>query len=335
MGSTDNGEHVFVVGSSRSGTTLVNTILLSSPLYARYRAETQLLNGCEIKYGDLAKQTSKKRFLTDWLRSRQFKRSGLTQKEFETLLFNKNTTSYIHLLSGFMNMVSAKQDCQRWVDSTPGNAFCLAQISIHFPNAKVIHVIRDGRAVALSLAKLGWSGVRTKNHDKALCYSAIKWEHSVLAAQSAKDCLGSRYHEIQYEKLVADPKQEIEKLSSFLQVPGLSYKENQSSAESKKQDSSELKRTNSAFGDMPKGISTHAANRWKKSLSKRQICKIEAIVDNTLKQLGYTSITKSTPPIRYLVNGYIYRITIGLKRYLKYNFRLGKLTISPLELDQD
>ena len=335
MSPTDNGEHVFVVGSSRSGTTLVNTVLLSSPLYARYRAETQLLSGCELKYGDLAKPSSKQRFLSDWLRSRQFKRSGLTQQEFEDILFDKNTTSYIRLLSGFMNMISSKQGCQRWVDSTPGNAFCLKQISAHFPNAKVLHVIRDGRAVALSLAKLGWSGVRTGNYDKALCYSAIKWEHSVFAAQSARNLFGSRYHEIQYEKLVENPARELEKLSNFLQVPDLSYKPNENNTGSKEQQSSTQKRTNSAFGDMPAGISTQAANRWKAALSQSQICRIESIVGDTLEQLDYMLISNSAPSLVHILNGYRFRFFIGLKRYIKYNLGLGRFTISPLELDQD
>lgn len=335
MNHPDNGEHVFVVGSSRSGTTLVNTILLSSPLYANYRAETQLLNGCDIKYGQLTKSSSKKYFLSEWLRSRQFKRSGLSQEEFEALLFDDGTTSYFQLQSKFMAAVAAKQSRDRWVDSTPANAFNLEKIATSFPKAKVVHVIRDGRAVALSLAKLGWSGIKTDNFDNALCYSAIKWEQSVLAAKAAQSFLGERYYEIRYENLVNNTSQELVALSKFIGTPGLNYKANTHSTGIDKQLRTTEKQTNSAFGDMTSGISNHAVNRWKESLSDAQINAVEATVNSTLKKLGYLDKLHSPDAIQVFWNACRYRGVVNIKHFIKDTVWPGRLTTSPLELDQD
>lgn len=334
MNNIDNDEHVFVVGSSRSGTTLVHTILLSSPIYAQYRAETQILNGCELKYGDLSKTSSKQKFLSDWLRSRQFKRSGLTIKEFSALLFDKNTSSYTLLLSKFMRLIADKQNCQRWVDSTPGYAFYLKQIAEHFPNSKVVHVIRDGRAVALSLAKLGWSGINTNSFDKALCYSAIKWEKSILAARTSKDLLGDRYHEIQYEKLVKNPEQEQKLLSEFLGLTTkLSYENGISRIRSLEQHSTLKKQTNSAFSDMSAGLSIQAVNRWKSALTQTQIRKIESLVGDRLIQLGYTINTEKDLQKSPFINKF--RFISGLIHQIKTLPGMGQFTTTPLELDQD
>lgn len=332
----DYSEHVFVVGSSRSGTTLVTTLLLSSPIYASYRAETQLLNGCELKYGNLSKQESKKKFLADWLRSRQFRRSGLTQEECKNLVLNKEITTYVRLLSEFMNIVAERQGCERWVDGTPGNALSLDLIAEYFPNARVVHVIRDGRAVALSRAKLGWCGVRTDSFDKALCYSAIKWERSVQTARSAKSFLGRRYYEIQYENLVGDPTQELGKLSEFLRIPEFVYDVKDSVHDgSKESDCSNLHHTNSVFGDMPAGISTQAVSRWQNVLTQTQICAIESTIGDTLTQLGYTHSTFCKPSVHHLINGHWCRFVIGLKNLAKENMRIGRFTHTPLEVDRD
>jgi len=336
MNAKDYGEHVFVVGSSRSGTTLVNTILLSCPLYAVYRAETQILNGCDTKYGDLANKRSREIFLSDWFRSRQFLRSGLTKEEFLGLLNSTDTHSYIRLLSKFMNMVAAKQQRDRWVDSTPGNISALAEISDYFPNAKVIHVIRDGRAVALSRTKLGWSGVNTNNFEKALGYSALMWENSVLAARKARSFLPRRYIEVRYEQLVECPDYVVNSLSEFLNLPNLGYEHiNKGNDFTRNGSSTPIRSTNSAFGDMSAGISKQAAYRWKDSLTKDQISRIESFVGQTLETLGYPLVTNKKLNLKYSIEKLWIRSFIKAKSHIKKIATLGRLGATPLEVGVD
>lgn len=333
----DNREHVFVVGSSRSGTTLVTTILWSCPVYAKYQSETHLLYGCKKKYGDLARGKAKEMFLSDWLRSRQFKRSGLTRKECEDLVLNPENTTYVQLLSQFMNLVAAKQGCDRWIDGTPSNALCLEEIAEHFPNARVIHVIRDGRAVALSRAKLGWCGVRTNKFENALCYSAIYWERSVQAVRSIRSLLGERYLEIRYEALVANPAVEINKLSKFLKIPTIVFNPDRNTNTHSQLSKTPLSNysANSAFGDMPVGISTKAAYRWQEALTPEQVCLIENIVGDTLVQIGYTLSTSCAPSLYNSTKAKLCRFVVQIKQAIKDRLHTSSFVNTPLELDRE
>jgi hypothetical protein len=56
-----------------------------------------------------------------------------------------------------MNEIASKQGANRWIDSTPTNIPHMFRISRDFPEARFIHIIRDGRDVALSLEKRAWS----------------------------------------------------------------------------------------------------------------------------------------------------------------------------------
>ena len=108
--------------------------------------------------------------LREWLRSRAFEISGLSANEIEAKVMAEcsNGSDFIRTV---MNDVASKQGVDRWIDSTPTNIPHMLRISRDFPEVRFIHIIRDGRDVALSLEKRSWS--RPLPWD-----SAIRGEHS-------------------------------------------------------------------------------------------------------------------------------------------------------------
>jgi hypothetical protein len=332
----DKGEHVFVVGSSRSGTTLVYSILQASCLYARYPAENKLLNACKAKYGDLKNGRSRNRFLEDWLRSVQFKRSGLTKEKFMSAFNGNGASTYPAVLGLFMNLVAAEQQCERWIDDTPDNVFSLREISDQFPDARVIHVIRDGRAVALSLARLGWCGVRTDNFDKALCYSALKWQQSVAAGRKAAVFLGDRYFELSYEQLVQDYDRVVNELCRFLDIPPIDSEAlSGGRINVGRNPESSLGTPNTPFDDLSTGISDKAAFRWKTALTGKQISMIEGYVGRMLTDLGYPLVGEQGLPAGVLFSRLWRRSILNVRKYLKHNTMIGRLSSTPLEISPE
>ena len=73
-----------------------------------------------------------------------------------------------------------------------------------FPNAKFIHIIRDGRDVALSRRKVGWTGTRSRDPLKKLLCAAKSWEMAIKEGQTAGKGLGNDYTEIRWICQVQD-----------------------------------------------------------------------------------------------------------------------------------
>lgn len=106
----------------------------------------------------------------------------------------------------------------RWGDKTPIYTSYLQLIHRLFPDAQVLHVIRDGRDVALSTLDK-WGG---KEPHVDIYYAARIWVRRIRQAQWASAELGPQlYHELRYENLVEDPETELQTICEFLHEPYL------------------------------------------------------------------------------------------------------------------
>ena len=74
---------VFVLGCPRSGTTLLYHMLLSAGNFVVYRAESQVFNLLEPRFGDLRIARNRRRLLEAWENSSLFTKTGLDAKQVE------------------------------------------------------------------------------------------------------------------------------------------------------------------------------------------------------------------------------------------------------------
>src|SRR6202161_1674182 len=74
---------VFVIGCSRSGTTLLYHMLLSSGNFAIYRMESQIFTLLEPRFRPLTKLQNRRRMLDVWYGTRLYERSGLVPADIE------------------------------------------------------------------------------------------------------------------------------------------------------------------------------------------------------------------------------------------------------------
>ena len=76
-----------------------------------------------------------------------------------------------------------------------------------------IHIIRDGRDVALSLSEVSWG-------PDDITVAAEKWASELRKARKrAKNLVGGTYMEIHYEDLVTDPEPVLRKVADFADLP--------------------------------------------------------------------------------------------------------------------
>jgi hypothetical protein len=108
-----------------------------------------------------------------------------------------------------------------WGWKDPRNTFTLDSWLKVFPNAKVIHIYRNGLDVALSLASRSMkkSG---KGYGEALKETTVGfnlWEKYVAQAFSFEPVLGDRMVTVQFEKILVSDENEIQKLEAFVGRP--------------------------------------------------------------------------------------------------------------------
>lgn len=153
VGSVRSNAPIFSLGCSRSGTTLLYHMLLSAGNFAVYRSESFILNLLEPRFRPLSRPRNRRRMLDAWYTTFLFKRTGLEPSAVDARIMSecRNGGDFLRI---FMEEICRKQGVERWAETTGEHLLYMREIKKAIPNARVIHVIRDGRDVALSWEKL-------------------------------------------------------------------------------------------------------------------------------------------------------------------------------------
>jgi hypothetical protein len=77
------------------------------------------------------------------------------------------------------------------------------ELKSYYPEAKFVHVVRDGRSVAVSQRKHGGAKY-SRNPRRQLIWSANVWAQQVTAGRRASALGNDRYLEVRYEDIVTD-----------------------------------------------------------------------------------------------------------------------------------
>ena len=125
-------------------------------------------------------------------------------------------------------------DRSRFVDKTLLHCFRVRLLKLIFPDAKFIHIIRDGRAVAFSilnkiriagdqnpLFRIGFKDILGDNFQSQrseLYNYGLGWAEFVKKGREANAFGPSSYHEIRYENLIREPYQELKDVIEFCEL---------------------------------------------------------------------------------------------------------------------
>ena len=110
------------------------------------------------------------------------------------------------------------------VEKTPLNILAFLDLAALFPEAKFIHVVRDGRDVAASLLQRDWRDPQSGApfpHVTDAASAAAYWNGIVAIGRQIEKHMDSpdRLHILSYEALTRDPKKTLRNLFLFLDAP--------------------------------------------------------------------------------------------------------------------
>ena len=129
---------------------------------------------------------------------------GLNTRHFMAL--QAGARSQTEFVEGFMDWCLAETGTSIWAEKTPRNILHFPTILEMFPNARLVHMLRDGRDVVASILKAPWRHDRHqgKSREERVADAARLWRDSV----SAGLCLRAdpRVHLLCYEDFVASPR---------------------------------------------------------------------------------------------------------------------------------
>ena len=318
---------VFVLGCHRSGTNLLYDTLMSAGGFARYADELCVYQTLIPRFGDLRFQSHRRKLMDVWLRSKAFRRSGLDTEEIRAEIVEKCASGgdfYQIVMGGIVR----KQSAQRWAAYGPDNAFYIPQIQREIPAALFIHIIRDGRDVALGLSKKPWIPSLPWDTSRRFLIMGAFWKWMVLKGQQNGRLAGSNYIEVQFENLVLNPRETLARLSDFLSQE-LDYDRIQHSAVGT------VVRPNSSHYSESTAGDFNPAGRWRKQISAQDLSDFEALYGDLLQNLGYKRASNEigSPRLSNRVVRTLYPFFFESKLQLKSRTPLRRLaSLTPLEI---
>jgi hypothetical protein len=186
----------------------------------------------------------------------------------------------------------------RWGDKTPPYIRILPELATLYPEAKFIHLVRDGHDVAKSFRNQGWNG-------KWLFRNTVEWKEAITLYNSYKRTkLADRIFEVKYENMVLDTEATVKKICSFLEEcfePGMLNWENQGHDKIPQR---ELHIHDKIFRRPQKSD----VLKWRRELSLLEILLTESFIHDELKSVGYNVKFKGVlwKSVFFLVRSYCY-----------------------------
>jgi hypothetical protein len=284
MNGINNHQPFFIVGSGRSGNTLLHRILTNKNgivippetyVFGKiFRLHNVYKNMDWEEYVNLMISTFEyhPQFYT-------FEIDSLYELTLELKKCEHEKRTLSHIISQFYIFYAKKKGLKlkRWGDKTPLNSMYVYRIKQLFPHARFIHMIRDGVDVAYSYVNAGLYEDYTK--------AAIRWEKSVDFLQKFGRKYPEDYLEVRYEEFVKEPKKNVKEIFNFLDEE---FEEEILNKKNNAAHLGDVKHLNH-HSNVHNKINDNSIGRGRKNLNKHDLKDIESLLKNTLKNNGYVS----------------------------------------------
>ena len=202
-----------VIGAPRSGTTLLRFMLDAHPSLA-IPPETGFLPAIVALPSDMAGARAAIDTVTTFPPGAPaWPDYGIDLADFRAADDVLSAATPADVARAFYRHYAARFGKARWGDKTPTYCHHVAAVGALLPEARFVHIIRDGRDVAESIKPLWFSP------GESVEARAMFWRDCVRAARAQADQVRGRYMEVRYEDLVEAPEPVLRTVSDFVDLP--------------------------------------------------------------------------------------------------------------------
>jgi hypothetical protein len=267
------------VGSGRSGTTLFRNVFDShSQLAMTHEAHFVLPMALRRTRWQVADGFDVNSFVADLYENSNFVRQGIERSDVNAALDAAHPATFPDAVRAVFAVYAAHHGKPLYGDKTPGYVTHLGLLGDLFPEARFVHIIRDGRDVAMAyLDRDEWG-------PSSMADAALYWKSRVSRGRAAGRALGSdRYHEVRYEDMVDRPEEVTRRLCGFL---GLDYEPQMLEFHRRGGEFAASTAHPDAFRGLSQPI-TKGMRDWRTQMKPEDVSLVEAIAGDVLADLGY------------------------------------------------
>jgi hypothetical protein len=263
---------LIIVGCPRSGTTFLSRtvnrfldlhIARDGGVFIRFHRALPAYHGA-------AEPEDMRRLIDDLYRDVMFRTRFLERglKLSQAELYDTLTElSFPALVRQIFVETARSRGKHYWGNKRPSYALHFAEVDAIFPGAKMVHIVRDGRDVVLSMRRASHLLV-----EKNWYYAASDWNEHVLRARRAGQRLGpERYLEIKYEDLLADPVEVFRTMLEFIGTGPDAHRQ--------------LEKVRAGI---KKRVRANNHDKWRTQMPAKAIRVVERVAGVLLKDLGYS-----------------------------------------------
>lgn len=317
---------IFIVGNSRSGTTLVGRILDRHPTVFTFN-ELHFFEELWNPDSDSTK-LSRTEAADLFAQLLNIQRNGYLTRgktedfiiEAERLTAELPSLSPLSIFAAFLDYETKNSGKTRPCEQTPQNTLYIGEILKAFPEARVIHIIRDPRDILLSQKRRWKRPFLADNIPKKeairywLNYHPITiskiWQGNINSVR--RFCQDSRVKEVRFEELVSNPQQLVSEICQFLD---LAYSE-------KLLEVPQIGSSNTRDDSVTSGIDRSKAQNWYGGgLKDVEIYWCQQFTRILMEEYGYELKAISPNPLNLTLSLF----SFPLKLALAIPFNLGRV----------
>ena len=276
--------YVFIVGCPRSGTTLLRRLVDTHPHIAIIHQSRFIPNFFERRRGLTPEGLVTTKLVDRLLEARGVKNLETSREMLESLVEAGEPVSYSTFITGVFDLYGKGQGKRLVGDKTPAYVRRIPTLHALWPEARFVHLIRDGRDVCMSA--INW---RKADHALGrfstwgvdpITTAAVWWEwHVRLGREDGGSLAPKLYHEVPYEALVSVPEDTCAALCDFL---GLPYDDAMLKFHEGREKADPNLDAKKAWRPLTPGL-----RKWSEQMPAEDLERCEAAAGDLLEELGY------------------------------------------------
>ena len=331
------GAPFFIVGASRSGTTMLRLLLNAHPNIgvpkelAYFERCARFTDIDKWKVQDI-KTDDFRGFVHGFLQKKQLALHGIDLKKLEAEILEDGGPDLGRPFRMTMDAWAKKEGKTVWGEKTPKNLFYVDIIQEMYPDTKFVYIIRDPRAVVYSMNRFA------RFQDDSVV-NAFNW---LQAATKGYRLLMNHVPEerryiLRYEDLVGDVESTTRELCSFIGVPF-----DEKMLEFYQKSDTNIHPHSKELGGvhtLTKPITPVSVDKWQEGLTRTDIANVETVCEEQMNHFGYPLSGERASGMNRLIltlklrycqwqqrrNKHLRAYQIAFKPFEKTRYRLKKL----------